>query len=125
MDEVLRQALVPVLRDLESSGIATPRIEVDGWWSDPDLPTVMLWSPDGSGMGVNVFPPTRMSERIASVADQIQELVIEELWRRGPTNWPRCPRHPSTHPMKALAQDDAAMWACPLDDTFVALIGAL
>ena len=125
VDEVLRRALVPVLRDLESSGIAAPRIEADGWWSDPDLPTVMLWSPDGSGMGVNVFPPARMSERIASVADQVQEWVIEELWRQGPTNWPRCPLHPSTHPMKALAQDDAAVWACPFDDTFVAVIGAL
>jgi hypothetical protein len=125
VDEVLQQALVPVLRDLDGSGIAAPRIEANGWWSDTDLPTVMLWSPDGGGMGVHVVPTARMSERIASVADQVQEWVIEELWRQGPTNWPRCPRHPSTHPMKALAQDDSAMWVCPVDDTFVAVIGAL
>ena len=122
---MMRQALVPVLHDLQAAAIAAPWIEADDWTGDADWPSVMLWSPTGSGMGVQVSRLAPMSERIASVADQVQEFVIEELWRRSPTNWPPCPRHPSTHPMKAMAQDDAAVWACPVDDSRMALIGML
>ena len=121
----MRQALVPVLRDLEAAVVAAPRIEADDWTGDADRPSVMLWSPTGSGMGVQVSRLAPMSERIASVADQVQEFVIEELWRRASTNWPPCPRHPSTHPMKAMAQDDAAVWVCPVDDSLMGLIGTL
>lgn len=125
MDELMRQALVPVLRDLEAAVVAAPRIEVNDWTGDADWPSVTLWSPTGSGMGVQVPRQARLSERIASVADQVQEFVIEELWRQAATNWPPCPRHPTSHPMKAMAQDDAAVWACPVDDSFMALIGTL
>lgn len=121
----MRQALAPVLHDLEGAVVAAPRIESADWSEDPDWPSVMLWSPTGSGMGVRVSRLARLSERVASVADQVQEFVIEELWRQAPTNWPPCPRHPTTHPMKAMAQDDAAVWVCPVDDALVSLIGAL
>ena len=121
----MRQALVPVLRDLEGAGIAAPRIEADGWTGDADQPSVMLWSPTGSGMGVQVSRQARPAEQVASVADQVQEFVIAELWSRAPTNVPPCPRQPSTHPLRAPARDDAAAWVCPVDDFVVALVGAL
>lgn len=122
---MIRQALVPVLRDLESSGITSPRIEATDWSGEPDWPSVMLWSPTGSGMGARVSRVARMFERVASVADQVKKFVIEELWSYAPTNWPPCPRHPTTHPMKAMVQEDAAVWVCPIDDSRMALIGAL
>ena len=121
----MQQALAPVLHDLKGGAIAAPRIEAGDWTGDADYPSVMLWSSTGSGMGVQVSRLAPRSERIASVADQVQEFVIEELWRQAPTNWPPCPRHPRTHPLKATAQDDTAVWVCPVDDSLVAVIGTL
>jgi hypothetical protein len=125
VDELMRQALVPVLHDLEGAAVAAPRIEAADRTGDPDWPSVMLWSPTGNGMGVQVSRLAPMSERIASVADQVQEFVIEELWGQAPTSWPPCPRHPTAHPMRALAQDDTAVWVCPVDDSLMSVIGRL
>ena len=125
MDESLRQALVPVLHDLETAGVAAPRIEAFDWTGDPEWPLVMLRSPTGNAINVQVSRLARMSERIAAVADQVQGFVFEELWGRAPTNWPPCPRHPTAHPMRAMAQDDAAVWVCPVDDSLVSVIGTL
>ncbi|MFT4217777.1 MAG: hypothetical protein QM619_11430 [Micropruina sp.] len=61
-----------------------------------------------------------LPKQIASVADQVQEWVWDELWgRQAPTNWPVCPRHPDSHPMKATAQGAAGVWACPNDDAVI------
>jgi hypothetical protein len=65
-------------------------------------------------------------ERIASMADQVQEWAIEERWGAGAsTNWPCCPLHPDNHPMQAVACGDGASWTCPAGQTAIALIGAL
>jgi hypothetical protein len=125
VDEVLRQAMEPVLRDLRGVGIAPPRIEYDEWTDDPDSASAMMWSPDGSGTGVYVSRLAPEFERVAAVADQIQEWAIEELWGQGPTNWPPCPQHPDRHPMKAATRDGAAVWECPVDETFISPIGSL
>ena len=125
MDESLRQALKPVLRDLQSTGVAAPRIEDVGWTDDPDRPSVMLWSADGSGTGVFVSRSQSLPERAAAMADKVQEWAIEEVWGRAPTNWPPCPRHPDSHPMKATTQGGVPAWVCPADDTFVATVGTV
>jgi hypothetical protein len=125
VDEVLRQALEPVLRDLRNSGIAAPRIEDVESADDADMPSAMLRSPGGSGMGVNVNPTALEFERVAHVADQVQEWVIEELWGHAPTNWPRCPTHPNRHPLQASTPDGMAAWMCPSDDMPIAPIGGL
>jgi hypothetical protein len=124
MDEVLRQAMEPVLRDLAGTGVA-PRIEDDDWTGDPNHPSVMLWSPDGSGTGVSVARFDPLVERVASVTDQVQEWAIEELWGKASTNWPPCPQHPNGHPMKATTRDGAAVWVCPADEALMARIGQL
>lgn len=125
MDEVLRRALEPVLRDLRESGLDTPRIEDWDWTDDPDRPSAMLWSPD-AGLGISVLRSATPSQRIAAAADQAQEWAIEgQLWGAGATNWPRCPRHPSTHPMQATTVKDSAVWVCPLSEEVVAPIGDL
>lgn len=121
----MRQALVPVFRDLEGAVIAALQIDEVDWTGDPDSPSVMLRSPAGNAMGVQVARLAPTSERIASVADQVQEFVIEELRGQAPTNWPPCPRHPTAHPMRAMARNDTAVWVCPIDDSPVTMIGTL
>lgn len=125
MDEVFEQALAPVLRDLGDAGVAPARIEEQNWTGLEDLPSAMVWSTDGSGVGVSVDRQAKSAERAAAAADQIQEWAIEELWGKAPTNWPRCPQHPDSHPMKAAVRHQTAVWVCPVDEQPVALIGSL
>lgn len=85
----------------------------------------MLWSPDGTGTGVRVSRSALDFERIAMVADQVQEWAIEELWGSASTNWPPCPQHPTSHPMMVSTRDAAAVWVCPVDQTAISAVGAL
>ncbi|WP_050758290.1 hypothetical protein [Xylanimonas cellulosilytica] len=125
MDELLRQAMEPVLRDLRGAGLVVPRIEDHDWADHPDVVSVMVWSPDGSGTGVSVSRSAPLYDRVAAMADQVQEWAIEELWGRASTSWPECPRHPDSHPMRATVRDDVAVWSCPADGTPFSEIGAL
>ncbi|MFT4296880.1 MAG: hypothetical protein QM582_15865 [Micropruina sp.] len=115
----------PVLRDLRSSGIEAPRIEDDDWSDDPEQHSAMMWSRAGNGAGVSVLGWESRCERIAAVADQVQDWAIMELWGREPTNWPPCPRHPDSHPMTADCHEGAAVWRCPSDQVRVAEIATL
>jgi hypothetical protein len=124
MHDVLAQSLSPILRDVERAGLAVPRIDDADWADDPDVAFAELWSPDGSRTGIYVTLRAPEAERVAMVADQIHEWVIEELWGSAPTNWPRCPRHPDTHPLTISALE-VAMWVCPADGTAVAPVGSL
>jgi len=40
-------------------------------------------------------------------------------------NWPPCPYHPDSHPMKVSTRAAVAVWTCPADETSIAPIGAL
>ena len=74
-------------------------------------------------MVVTVDSP--FEEQVAFVADQIQEIIIEELWAAGRSNvWPECPVH-VTHPLKAGVADARAVWRCPRDGSVIAGIGEL
>lgn len=125
MDAVLESALVPVLRDMRTAGVPEPDVRDDDWANDPAIATAMLWSVDGSGTGLRVDRDVPEPDRIAIVADQVQEWVIEELWPTAPTNWPPCPDHPGTHPLTAKVVNGAAIWACPADGSPVVAVGAL
>jgi hypothetical protein len=106
--------------------VAPARIEDSDWTADPDRPAAMLWGVDGGGRGIAVVRSETDAERIASLADQVQEWAIEELWGAGGSaNWPGCPLHPDSHPMQAVARSDGAWWTCPAGRTAIALIGAL
>jgi hypothetical protein len=114
MDAALAEALSPVLRDLASSGSVIPEVRDDRWAGVEGLETGVLRSPDGSGQGVSVMTGESLPQRIASVADQVQEWAVEELCSVGrPTNWPQCPQHRSSHPPSAVVRDGRAVWACP------------
>jgi hypothetical protein len=125
VDDVLSQAIAPVLRDLQSAGVDLPRVEDKDCTGDPESPSVMVWSPDGSGTGLRVDRSAPEFDRVAMVADQIQEWVIEERWGQATTNWPGCPNHPNGHPMQASTHDGVAVWICPADRMPFAPIGAL
>ncbi|WP_433173977.1 hypothetical protein [Actinoallomurus sp. CA-150999] len=125
MDEVLRRALEPVLRDIRATGVPEPDVRDDDWADDDLSASAFLWSRDGSGAGVRVDRAAAEADRVVQVADQVQEWVIEELWGRAATNWPRCPQHPETHPLRASTHGRSAMWVCPGEGTPVSPVGSL
>ncbi|WP_311213581.1 MULTISPECIES: hypothetical protein [unclassified Arthrobacter] len=121
IEEIIRH----VLRDVRSSGLAEPRIEDTAWNEDPQALSAMIYSVrDSSGQGVWVRRDLPPAEQLVSVADQVQEWVIEE---NGPTysNWPQCPWHPNNHPMAAHLVGALGVWACPVLRTPAAIIGEL
>ncbi|GAA4628811.1 hypothetical protein GCM10023196_046740 [Actinoallomurus vinaceus] len=125
MDEVLRQALEPVLRDIRATGAPEPDVRDDGWADDDLSASAFLWSRDGSAVGIRVDRAAAEADRVVQVADQVQEWVIEELWGQAATNWPRCPGHPATHPLRASTRARSAMWVCPSEGTPISPIGSL
>jgi len=77
-------------------------------------------------MGVWLDLSQSHAERLAHLADQIQEWAVEELARlHRPTNWPVCPAHPVNHPLKATVENGQAVWACPQGDTAPSPVGEL
>ncbi|MGH3983798.1 MAG: hypothetical protein ACRDST_14225 [Pseudonocardiaceae bacterium] len=125
MHEALRQSLEPVLRDMGVSGIPVPVVSEDDWAGDPEIASAMLFSRDGSGVGVSVMASGAETDRVARVADQVQEWVIEQLWAQSSTNWPSCPSHPGNHPLSASVIGRVAVWTCPSDGTVFCPVGAL
>jgi hypothetical protein len=126
VDAALSEALTPVLRDLENTGSVIPEVRDDQWEGIEGQATAALRSPDGSGQGVSVMTGESLAQRIASVADQVQEWAIEELGSLGrPTNWPQCPDHPSSHPLSAVVREGRAIWTCPVTGRLVSEVGQL
>jgi len=126
VDTALAEALTPVLRDLERSGSVIPEVRDDEWGGIEGQATAGLRGPDGSGQGVSVMTGESLPQRIASVADQVQEWAVEELCSVGrPTNWPQCPDHPHSHPLSAVVQDGRAAWTCPATGRLASAIGQL
>lgn len=125
VSDLLRQALVPVLRDLRTSGLAEPEICEDDWAEDPLLASAMLWSADGSATGIRLTLAASEADGIAEVAGQVQDWVIEELQGTSGTNWPPCPSHPENHPLMASTREHVALWVCPTDGMPFWLLGVL
>jgi hypothetical protein len=126
LDSALQEALGPVLSDLESSGAVIPDVQDEPWSTTAEQVTAMLYSADGSGQGISARPADPLAQRIASVADQVQDWVVEELCSIGrPTNWPPCPQHPHSHPLIAVEREGRAVWACPKTAGVVCEIGQL
>ncbi len=126
VDSALSEALAPVLRDLKNSGGPCPEVR-DRQWSDvPGQATAMLYGPDGSGQGVSAMAGEPLPDRIASVADQVQEWAVEALWHAGrPATWPECPEHPGSHPLAAQLREDRAVWTCPKTGHLICAVGKL
>ena len=127
MHELLVGALAPVRRDVRATGLRPLRLrEMEPMGDEaPDSASAMLRGRNGYGMGVMIMLTAPEADRIASATERVQEFVIEELWYDSPTNWPPCPRHPVTHPLRVEVRDGAATWVCPRDQVTVALVGSL
>lgn len=119
------QALEPVLRDIRASGAPVPRIGDEDWAADPEVASAMLFSDDSNGAGFRVRLGGPAADRIADVADQVQDWVIDELMGTTATNWPPCPHHPDSHPLRAAVHDGVATWLCPSDATPFSPVGSL
>jgi hypothetical protein len=126
VNAALSEALAPVLRDLQNSGALLPDIRDEQWSDFPGQVTAMLYGPDGSGQGVFAMEGEPLPDRIASVADQVQEWAIEAQWLAGrPASWPECSEHPGSHPLTARLHDDRAVWACPRTAQLICGVGQL
>ena len=81
MDIGLSEALVPVLRDLSTCGAPVPDVRDQQWSDFPGQMTAMLHDTDGTAQGVFAMAAESLPQRIASVANQVQEWTVEALWR--------------------------------------------
>jgi len=125
MHETLRESLDPVLRDLRSTGGPVPRVSDSDWIGHPSMASAMVHGHGFESTGISVLLLASKAEQVASIADQVQEWAIEQLWGGASTNWPPCPLHPTTHPLMASVVDNVATWVCPRDATAIAPIGEL
>jgi hypothetical protein len=92
VDIALSEALALVLRDLGNSGAPVPDVRDTQWSNFPGQITAMLHDTDGTAQGVFAMASESLPQRIASVADQVQEWAVEALWRAGgPATWPEMP----------------------------------
>jgi hypothetical protein len=120
----LHAVLDPVLADIRAAGAILPVIEEHAW-ADDEAISVYLWSQDGYYAGVQVLRDQPPAERLAWLADQVQDWEVEELAAAGrPATWPECPQHPGTHPLSAVVLDDVAVWQCPAAGTVAFRVGA-
>lgn len=130
MDPMLLTALEPVLLDVERSALPVSfeaRDYEQSDWVDTSEPRIcasaILWASDGAGTGIQVDLLAGDADRVAALANVVQDLVIEDNLHRV---WPRCPLHPNGgHPLVATARDGRAVWECPSDATTITQIGTL
>jgi hypothetical protein len=129
----LRAALEPILRDMHSSGAIVPDV-LEEAHHDPGPDCVPAWiqPPHTAGsrvigsQGIRVQVSLPPAERLADLADQLQEWEVEELAAVGrPATWPECPLHPDSHPLAPEARDDQPLWCCPVSGQVISVIGAL
>jgi hypothetical protein len=126
VDTALSEALAPVLHDLGTCGAPLPEVRDDQWSDFPGQVTAMLQDVDGTAQGVFAMAAESLPERMASVADQVQDWAVEALWRAGRSaTWPECPEHPNSHPLKPAVQQDRGVWVCPKTRDLVSDIGQL
>jgi hypothetical protein len=130
---LLRATVEPILRDLRTSGAIVPDVVAEAH-DDAGPDRVAAWIQPAPGadyraigsQGIYVQADLSLPERLADLADQIQEWEVEELSAAGrPATWPECPQHPNTHPLTPEARGDQAAWCCPRTGQVIAGIGAL
>jgi hypothetical protein len=110
--------LEPVLRDVR----ATTDLElmIEGLDTRPGEQHGLVVE----GTGVFWWEHETGQDLVVTLADQVQDVVVEELWGHG-SNWPACPHLSTTHPLDARVVDGAAWWCCPADGRAVVRVGEL
>src|SRR6185437_2153555 len=103
MHALLAAALEPVLRDLTTTCGTSWRLD-ETEWNGP----LSAWLFEStSGLGIFVERDMSFEEQVATLAEQVQEFAIENLWN---TSWPECLVHPGTHPMDPGVVGTQAVW---------------
>jgi len=125
----LRANLEPVLRDIRVSGAIVPDV-VEQAYEDAGPHVVSALIQHGQehagGRSIQVRLGQPPADRLADLADQLQEWEVEELAAAGrPATWPECPGHPDSHPLSPEARDGEAAWCCPASGQVVCSIGTL
>ena len=126
IDPAVRLALEPVLADVARTTDISLTLKRDEWSELVNQATAMVWLPDGTGTGISVLTGDDDTTQIVSMADQVQEIVMEGLWSNGESvSWPRCPHHPTGHPLRPATVANQATWVCPVDGDAIAQVGGL
>lgn len=125
--EVVREAAAPVLRDIAASGAIGLDLREEAR-ADRGDEIVCAWlsGADGiTGVDISVSLGSSATERVAELAEQLQEWEVEALWAAGRSaTWPECPEHPNSHPLEP-AVADGPVWRCPRSGDVICAIGAL
>lgn len=125
MDE-LASALRPVLRDLANSAEFEPEVRDEVWLDQANTTSAWLSPGDGTSVGVWIDLGQTPVERLVAITDQVQDWVVEVLPGIGrPSNWPSCPVHPGSHPLKPVEQNGQGVWVCPTVGVELFAIGSI
>ena len=119
-----KDALEPVLRDIRATGVPVPTVQFTRQ-EDKDLWLAILTASDESSHGFYIDLSLTRAQLVCSVAESTQEWVFDEMQSAGRTNWPLCPLHPRTHPLKAVVAKGIPQWACPSENIAISEIGDL
>lgn len=118
------EAFAPLLRDVAAT--TDLRLSIEHATSDDGAPVLKVSTVRGGGAAwIWLHDCEDSHECMALAADAVQELMIEELWRHGRSNWPVCPAHPTTHPMEVGWTNETPCWRCPVDPSIIVAIGSL
>jgi hypothetical protein len=127
---VIDAVLAPVLADLRAAGAIVPEVRYAATQDrGPDYVCAVI-GPAGraaGSRGVWAGLAQSAAERVAGLAEQVQEWEVEALAESGrPATWPQCPAHPASHPLEpAVSADGTATWRCPRSGLAVGAIGEL
>jgi hypothetical protein len=123
---ILRDAVAPLLRDMEATGQARPDIRPEApGGPGPGVVCGWIQGPGGSGRSISVLPDVQRGDQLCDLAEQLQDWarsVQPDPQRHG---WPDCPAHPGAHRLDPEATGETAMWSCPQTMRVIAEIGAL
>jgi len=121
--------LEPVLRDMRVSGAIVPEFlerAYEGAGPDTACALIRYGREHDRGWRIQVSLGEPPADRLAELADRLQEWEIEELFATGrPATWPECPVHPDSHPLSPEVRDGEAAWCCPASGQVICRIGAL
>ena len=127
--EVVREAAEPVLRDIAAGGAIGLELREEAR-ADRGDQIVCAWASTADGVtGVDIWVSlgNSVAERVAELAEQLQEWEVEALWAAGRSaTWPECPEHPDSHPLEPVVEGGGgAVWRCPRSGDVICAIGAL
>jgi hypothetical protein len=123
---VLREAVAPVLRDLEATGQTRPDIREEAHEDGgPDVVCAWIRHPADGGEGISVELSCGQALRLYFLAGQLQSWKNDELIDAGRRPWPACPDHDDCFALSPDTRDDVAVWCCPKTGRVIAEIGRL